>query len=126
MTIEQLDRLEFAANKVVENDKKATGEMRRGGARCCLAVMCDAAKDFEVIIEDNEAVPDKDQFKSFFGFDMNRYFTIDNERDILANHNDGIRGFDCDEGEKPIRPKTHEEIGEVLLEFVKQQRKFFK
>lgn len=118
MTEKQLNNLEYAAWKVIENDKKAEGIMRGDdGCRCCLAVMCDAAKELGVKIEESFVIPSRQCFKDFFGLSIDDRFEINEEFAVLSIHNDGDDGANT-----PIKSKSHEEIGKVLLEFVASKR----
>lgn len=116
MTKQNIENLEFAAKRVRENPIKAVGEMRSDeGGRCCLAVMSDAAKEKGFLIPQDSKFPSVEGFFSFFGFYFDDFgFEINGEENLLANHNDGF---------EDVRPKSHLEIGDALLEFVEKQKK---
>ncbi len=108
MTTEQKENLIKAANAVIKNEKKTTGQMRSmDGGRCCLCVMAD---ELNLKSKNNPGTPDGEEFENAFGFHFREQFKIAGELSVLAGHNDGIINL-------KIRPKSHAEIGQVLLNY---------
>lgn len=116
---QQLQNLEFAAQKLIENPKKAIGLMRDNeGGRCCLGVMCDAARELGFVVEECAGFPEPYEFTQIFGIRIFQNFTINDQTNSLARHNDGR----FEEDFEKIDEKSHKQIGEMLLEFVNSQK----
>jgi len=110
----------------MKNSRKSKYEMRVNkndrNHRCCLCVMCDVFPEQMPKSVKSTIVPDKLEFHKVFGFDFgDTEFTIREQSEVLAGHNDGD-----EDGCGNIKPKSHKVIGQALMDYADEQEQLLK